>query len=116
MRSRLESGFEVRIKFLKPAGVQVVLRLETSSLGVRLEERLAAGNWQACDCVGLHAAAGGILEFQIPFRCLQAAPHMTLAFLVAFSRGGSEVEHYPRHGPIEVEVPDREFPARNWTA
>ena len=32
------------------------------------------------------------------------------------TREGAEVEHHPRHGPIEVEVPDREFPARNWTS
>jgi hypothetical protein len=39
-----------------------------------------------------------------------------VAFLVAVNREGAEVEHHPRHGPIEVEAPDREFPARNWTA
>ena len=56
------------------------------------------------------------LELRIPFACLGVRPHDTVAFLVAVTREGAEVEHHPRHGPIEVEVPDREFPARNWTA
>ena len=33
------------------------------------------------------------------------------AFFVALSREGTEVEHHPRHGPIELEVPGRVFGA-----
>jgi alpha-amylase/alpha-mannosidase (GH57 family) len=110
MRSRLEAGFEVRITFLKPAGVQAVMLLGSSGVGVRLEERLPGGSWQSRDCSGLEAAAGQLLEVQIPFRCLQAAPRTTLAFLVAFEKSGAEVEYHPRHGPIEIEVPAGEFP------
>jgi hypothetical protein len=116
MRRQLESGVEVRIKFLKPAGVEAVARIETSILAARLEKRLTAGPWKPRECVGLHVAAGEILEFQIPFQCLRAVAHTTVAFLVAVSRSGAELEQHPRHGPIEIEVPDREFPARNWTA
>ena len=116
MRRQLELGLEVRITFLKPPGVQAVLRLESPNVGIRLEDRVGTGSWQTRDCAGLHAAAGELLELAIPFRCLRASPHATVAFLVAFTRSGAEMEHHPRHGPIEIEVPDREFPANGWSA
>jgi hypothetical protein len=40
----------------------------------------------------------------------------TVAFIVSLNRQGAEVEHYPRHQPIELQVPDERFPAKNWTA
>jgi hypothetical protein len=57
-----------------------------------------------------------IAELRIPFRCLEAAPPGRVAFLVAVTRAGTELEHHPRHGPIEFDVPDTRFPARSWTA
>jgi len=115
MRRQLESGLEVRIKFLAPVGVQAVVRFEPSAVRAGLEERLAAGTWEPRECAGLRAAAGEILELQVPFACLQARTDTTVAFFVAVSRRGADLEQHPRHGPIELEVPDREFPARNWT-
>jgi alpha-amylase/alpha-mannosidase (GH57 family) len=116
MRRQVEAGIDVRVKFLKPAGIQVVIRGDRQSVRVGLEERIADGSWRPGECAGLDAAAGDIVELRIPFRCLGVRTHDTVAFQVAVSRQGAEVEHYPRHGPIETEVPDREFPARNWTA
>jgi hypothetical protein len=116
MRRQLDAGVELRLKFLKPAGVQVVIRGRCQALTAQLEERSADANWRTRDCSGMAAAAGEIVELQIPFACLDAQAHDTVAFLVAVNREGAEVEHYPRHGPIEVEVPDKDFPARNWTA
>jgi alpha-amylase/alpha-mannosidase (GH57 family) len=116
MRSVLEPDVEVRIKFLKPAGLQVVVQHRASDVRVRFEERQPGGGWQPRECAGIAAAAGTILEAQIPFRCLKAEPQTRVAFFVAINRAGVEVEHHPRHGPIEFEVPDARFPARNWTA
>ena len=79
-------------------------------------ERRHADTWHPVECVGLTAAVGDILEVQIPFACLGASPHERVAFLVAVTREGQEVEHHPRQGPIELEVPDGTFPARSWTA
>jgi hypothetical protein len=116
MRRHLDAGVEFRVKFLKPAGVQAVVRLEGRTVAARVEERPAAGHWQPRRCDGVRAAAGEIVELQVPFACLGVSVHDTVAFLVAVNQAGAEVEHHPRHGPIEVEVPDGEFPARNWTA
>jgi alpha-amylase/alpha-mannosidase (GH57 family) len=115
MRQTLQPDVEIRIKFLKPPGLQVVVRTGPDGAGARLEERLAAEAWRPRASDGLKAAAGDILEIQIPFRGLGVTPHERVAFLVVVMQGGAEVEHHPRHGPIELEVPDRDFAARNWT-
>ena len=117
MRRQLESGIELRVRFVKPPGVQVVVSLARGTLAARLEERGAADTWRRRECAAVIAAAGQILEVQIPFGCLGVVSPETMAFLVVVvNRAGSEVEHHPRHGPIEIAVPDLEFPARNWTA
>jgi alpha-amylase/alpha-mannosidase (GH57 family) len=115
MRDLLERGVDLRIRFLKPAGVRVVI--PPSGTDVRLEQRGAPdADWQPRRCVGLTAAVDRILEVRIPFRCLDAQAHERVAFLVSLTREGAELELHPRHGPIEIEVPDERFAARNWTA
>ena len=116
MRRLIDAGNDVRVKFLKPAGVQVVVRGNRDGLTVHLEDRLDDGSWRRRECAGLMAAAAEIVEVQIPFTCLGVNTHDAVGFLVAVNRDGAEVEHHPRHGPIEIEAPDLEFPARNWTA
>ncbi len=127
MRDLVEPGVDIRIRFLQPAGIQVVVQAEpvagtdratqSSRVRVRLDGRRPDGvAWQPRVCDGVEAAAGEILEVQIPFRCLQVAQRGRVAFLVAVTRGGVDVEHHPRHGPIEFDVPDAAFPARSWTA
>jgi hypothetical protein len=116
----LQPGVEIRIRFLKPAALQVAMRLDSAidapgRLRTRLELRRDDG-WQPEACEGLEAAAGRILELQIPFRCLGAEPRARIAFLVTVARGGVEEEHHPRQGPIEFEVPDASFAGRSWTA
>ena len=116
MRRLLESGIDVRVKFVKPGGIQVVLRPDRQALIARLEARQEDRVWRPRDCPGLAAAAEDILEVQVPFACLGVRTHDTVAFIVSVSHDGEEVEHHPRQGPIEIEVPDRQFAARNWTA
>jgi alpha-amylase/alpha-mannosidase (GH57 family) len=125
LRHILEENVELRLRFIEPVGVQVVVHAGRATRGAAAGqpsgvqaqlERRHADTWQPVDGVGLMAAAGDILEVQIPFACLGATPHTRLAFLVAVIRAGQEVEHHPRQGPIELEVPDGTFPARSWTA
>ena len=52
----------------------------------------------------------------MPFSCLGVRPHEPVAFFVTLSEGTVEVEQHPRHEPIQFEVPDAGFGARNWTA
>jgi alpha-amylase/alpha-mannosidase (GH57 family) len=118
MRRHLESGVELRIKFLRPALIQVVLGMAArpgsgQALTVRFEERLAEGNWTARECAGLVAAAADIVEVQVPFACLGATVPGAVAFLLAVNQDGLEVEQHPRNGPIEIDLPAPEVPARN---
>ena len=116
MRRHLDAGVQLRVKFVKPASMQVLLRADWSGVAARLEDRPGGGDWQPRECPGLAAAVEEIVELRVPFSCLGVKPGETVAFLMSLTREGAEAEHHPRHGPIEVEVPDREFPARNWTA
>ena len=106
---------ELRVSFLKPEGVRVVVRNRD---GVRAEllRRGEANAARVPGCRDMAVAAGQTLELQVPFRCLDAPVGSTLAFIVSLYRHGAEVEHQPRHRPIEVVVPDERFPSRNWTA
>jgi alpha-amylase/alpha-mannosidase (GH57 family) len=116
MESLLSRGLDLSINFLKPAGVKVSIRLDRDSPVVRLVERQNPDAWVSLECPGIEAAVRQIAELQVPFRCLDVHTRAPVAFIVALNRGGAEVEHHPRHRPIEFEVPDRDFAAANWTA
>ena len=108
---------EIRIKFLEPEGLQIVIQHDSTAVRTRLEQRQAAtGQWEPRECLDLKAGVGGILEVRIPFGCLGAQSGLRVACLLAVMRQGAEVEQHPRHGPIEFEVPDGSFTARSWTA
>jgi hypothetical protein len=78
-------------------------------------DRPRARSTPARSCPDIKVAAGGLLELQVPFQCLDVSTDSTVAFIVSLNRQGAEVEHYPRHQPIELQVPDERFPAKNWT-
>jgi hypothetical protein len=52
----------------------------------------------------------------VPFPTLGVRIGDPVAFFVTLTRDTTELEQHPRHLPIELEVPDRRFAARNWTA
>jgi hypothetical protein len=117
MRQVLGPDVELTINFLKPPGVRAIVTVAgDGTASVRLLERAAAGHWDRRDCSGVHAAVGSVAELEVPFRCLSVRTHDAVAFLVGLNRNGAEVEQYPRHRPIELNVPDRHFAALNWTA
>jgi alpha-amylase/alpha-mannosidase (GH57 family) len=116
MRGVLLQGVELTVNFLKPAGLRVSVRDDAGTISARLEERTAGGTWAPRPCLELRAAAGAVLELQVPFRCLDLRTHDPVGFIVALSRDGAETEHHPRHRAIEFDVPDEAFGARNWTA
>jgi alpha-amylase/alpha-mannosidase (GH57 family) len=115
MRDLLARGVELRIRFLKPAGVRVVI--PPGGTDVRLEQRGAAdAEWRPRGCAGLTAAVDRILEVRIPFACLGSQARERVSFLVSLTQDGAELELHPRHGPIELDVPDERFTSRSWTA
>ncbi|MBI4266192.1 MAG: hypothetical protein HY657_17595, partial [Acidobacteria bacterium] len=119
-RDLLQPGVGLSLNFVSPAGLRVELQCAATGgpLDVRLVERIrmATAEPSVRDCPGLAAAAREVVEVRVPFRCLGVATHAPVAFFVGLQREGVEVEHHPRHRPIELEVPDRGFAALNWTA
>jgi alpha-amylase/alpha-mannosidase (GH57 family) len=116
MRELLVGGLGLTIRFLKPAGLRIVMRRDGKSADVLLIRRSAKGDWEIANCPGLASAIGRVAEIQVPFACLGAGPRDSVAFFVTLSEGSIEVEQQPRHEPIQFEVPDARFAARNWTA
>ena len=57
---------------------------------------------------------GTILELALPFVDLGIQPEGSLAFFVAVSREGQEIERHPAQRPIALTAPDALFQARNW--
>jgi alpha-amylase/alpha-mannosidase (GH57 family) len=116
MRDVLAQGLDLSVNFLTPTGFRVLIRSARGAPTAQLVGRTATGTWEPVECTGLRVALGSVVELQIPFRCLGVGTHDPVAFIVALNRGLSEVEHHPRHRPIEFEVPDRQFTSMNWTA
>ena len=105
MHDLLAAGLDVSLNFLKPEGLRAEVRAD-GAVRVRLRQRDGTGDWRDVDCDGLMAAAAQVVEIQVPFRCLGLAPRAAVAFFVALNQEGAEREHHPRHGPIELQVPD----------
>jgi hypothetical protein len=112
----LSDDLDLSLNFLAPSGVRVSVSGHGGTPQVRMIERAADGKAVPRNCPDIQAATGRVLELRLPFRCLGAVTHATVSFIVAVSRNGTEIEHHPRHRPIEFEVPDAQFPLRNWTA
>jgi alpha-amylase/alpha-mannosidase (GH57 family) len=116
MRDLLVGTLGLTFRFLKPAGVQVLLRRDGRIADVLMVKRTSKGDWDVVACADLTSAIGRVAEVAIPFRCLDVHAHDQLAFFVTLSEGTVEREQHPRHQPIELEVPDERFGIRNWRA
>jgi hypothetical protein len=115
MRDAIGRDQYVTVNFLKPEGCRITVRAEAGSVRASVTERPRGGQDAARTCPDIHVAAGRLLELQVPFQCLGVSTDATVAFIVAINHRGAEVEHHPRHRPIELQVPDERFPSRNWT-
>jgi len=116
MRDLIGGDQQLTVKFLIPEGCRIVVSGGEGTVRAQMFDQPPNGSAPPRSCPGIKAEAGRLLELQIPFECLNASRQSKVAFIVAISRGGIEVEHHPRHQAIELEVPDERFPSRNWTA
>ena len=116
MTGVIEDGWELSLTFLRPAGCRVTVGVDGGTPQARLVERATSGQPLGRTCPDMQVAIWRVLELRLPFRCLGAATASTVSFFVAIDRDGVEVERHPRYRPIELEVPDAQFPSRNWTA
>ena len=116
VRDLLERGYAVSVRFLKPAGLQVVLELAEQVIVSRVS-RTGEGNGMAAALEGrIRSAAGKIAEFAIPFDVLGVEAGDRVALFVLVTRDGAEIDRQPRHQAIEVEVPNQRFAMQAWTA
>ena len=104
------------LNFLKPAGCRIAVVVAGGEARAEMVDRPRVPGTRPRNCPDIKAAVGRFLELQVPFQCLGVTKGSTIAFLVALNRHGAEVEHHPRHQPVELQVPDERFPALNWTA
>jgi len=116
MHELLAEGLDLTVRFLKPSGIRVLVRAVPGGIETRLLVRNARGDWEPQEPPGLKAAARQVAEIQLPFSAMNVSTHAPVAFIVTLHRGVTEIEHHPRHRPIEFEVPDKDFAALNWTA
>ena len=116
MREVINGDQQLSLSFLKPEGCRIVVSGADGNVRALLVDRPRATGTPARSCPDIKVAAGGLLELQVPFQCLDVSQDATVAFIVSLNRQGAEVEHYPRHQPIELQLPDARFPAKNWTA
>ena len=67
--------------------------------------------------ITMAVAVGSILELAIPLADLAVSAGDAVVFFVAvYDAAGNEVERHPVGQPIDLEVPDAAFEARQWTA
>ena len=116
MHQLLAEGLDLTVRFLKPSGYRVMVRAVPGGIETRLLVRNADGDWEPLEPPGLKAAARRVAEIQLPFAAMGVSTHGPVAFIVTLHRGATEIEHHPRHRPIEFEVPDKDFASLNWTA
>jgi hypothetical protein len=116
MSEILDADTDLSINFFQPVGVRVELRANEGVAEVTLLTRDSQGAFDEVAESGIIAAVGPVAELQIPFSRLGVIAQEAVAFMVGLNRGTTELEHHPRHRPIEFEVPDSRFAAVNWTA
>jgi hypothetical protein len=75
MRELLVGALGLTVRFLKPGGLQVVLRRDGRFADVLLVKRSAKGDWDVVECAGLasgHRTRGGVARaFQLPGRAVE---------------------------------------------
>jgi alpha-amylase/alpha-mannosidase (GH57 family) len=116
MRDIIGVDQQLSLTFLQPEGCRIVVSGADGTVRALMVDRPRVRTTPSRNCPDIKVAAGRVLEVQVPFQCLDATRQSTIAFIISLTRHGAEVEHYPRHRPIEAQVPDERFPSKNWTA
>lgn len=106
--------FSFYIRFLKPAGLDIEIRVAPADH--RVEAGLFEGendNRKKISEIN-SVAANEIIELAVPFEMLGVKPKDEIHFFVTVERAGSEVEKWPYRGYILITVPTEDFEAMMW--
>jgi alpha-amylase/alpha-mannosidase (GH57 family) len=122
----LQSGHEISLKFLAPAGLRYSVRKEPGAgqsadggpiLGEVWKWQDGERRWVNLGPLGSQVAAGTILEVALPLADLEVKAGGAIELVVALAEGSDrETERHPAQHPIELTVPDELFEARHWQA
>jgi alpha-amylase/alpha-mannosidase (GH57 family) len=114
----LAEGSEFWLTFLKPEGLRFAVQARDGQvIGVYWDRPAGTPQWVERGTGGAVVAAGTVLEIGLPLvdlhlRSVQAS---VVFFVAVYDMRRSELERHPASRPIEAEVPDAGFEARNWT-
>jgi alpha-amylase/alpha-mannosidase (GH57 family) len=114
----LAEGSEFWLTFLEPEGLRFAVQAREGNVtGAYWERPAGTPQWVERGAGGAAVAAGTVLEIALPLDDLHLpSVQARVAFFVAvYDMRRSELERHPAHRPIEAEVPDAGFEARNWT-
>jgi alpha-amylase/alpha-mannosidase (GH57 family) len=108
---------ELRLTFITPADLRIRMPAMAGGLRPTLERR-QDGSWNPVLLSGpaLEAVAQQIFEAAVPFSVLGVTSGAPVSFFVSIHLNGTELERYPSHRPLELQVPTPDFDAQNWTA
>jgi hypothetical protein len=114
----LAEDYEFSLKFLTPERLRFSVRQQVGRLtGLFWDRAMDAPRWTVRGPGRAALAAGTILELAVPLADLGVVAGDAVVFFVAvYDAGGNEIERHPANRPIDVEVPDAAFEARQWTA
>jgi alpha-amylase/alpha-mannosidase (GH57 family) len=126
----LAEGYRVAVTFLQPEGARVLVHrngllglgktdviADVGHVTAELVQTAIAAAVAVGDSPPPRAAAGTVLEVAVPLASLGCEAGAPVAFFVALlDESDHEVERHPPFRPIETNVPDAWFEARNWNA
>jgi alpha-amylase/alpha-mannosidase (GH57 family) len=115
IREMLGNGHGLMLRFLAPIGLRLVLESTGGSVTPVVHRKTEFG-WSVVTEPGVRAAVGLVAEVEIPFAVLKAATGDRVAMFIVLMRQDTEIDRQPRHLAIELEVPDRRWAQRTWTA
>jgi hypothetical protein len=116
----LADGYEFSLKFICPEGVRFSMRSHhgrpTGTFWDKGDEGTEALRWVERGPGRTTVAAGRVIEAAVPLADLRLEAGAPVAFFVTvYDAANRLVERHPARRPIEADVPDERFEARNWT-
>ena len=127
LKDLLLDGYGISVTFHQPEGRRVTVRHAKGDVGhvtpTLWVRNAATGAWSdhsKLGANGLAAAAGTVLEIAVPLADLPGptggVSALVALFVAVTDAAGAELERHPPFRPIQAEVPDAWFEAKNWSA
>ncbi len=110
-RERLAEATQLRIGFVDPADVEIVIDFPSQE---RPRAQINRDGVMACNGTTVEVGVDRILELGVPFERLGLKPHDPLRFYVEVLKGETSLDRAPREGIFELDVPSPDFERVMW--